>query len=806
VIQVIIDPLSEALTKFIAESRERPGRKALAAVVLQRIDPSVAAFITARVVVNYIASPVAVQGLAVEVGTNVEDEMRFAQFEETRPQDYKGTQRFIKEGGHSWDRTKRKAVLAHAAKVHEIGWRPWSRADRLHVGMALIDMLLTVAGDMFELRTMPRQRGRGTMYRLEPTSALLEWAKQLDDLGALLRPAFMPTIEPPLPWTGFMAGGYHLPRLKRRLIRGRLSNETARHMAERSMTTVYDSVNAIQSTAWTVDPFILEVAEQCLAVGMEVPGLPVATPVESLLPPRPAGYDHEKGRHPATRIRSQAWANVNPAEKQSWKRKARKIYHAHARTVSRSFAAFQILTIAKTMLPHQRIYFPHNLDFRGRMYPLCPGLNPQGSDLSKGLLRFAESKPITERGAWWLAVHLANNFGVDKVSLEDRVKWVREQSDRIVACADDPYVTRWWLEADNPWQFLQACMEWKGYINEGPEFHTSLPITIDGSCNGIQHLAAMSLDPVAGAMVNLIPASKPADIYGSVAERLITNLAADLESNEPGLPPNPRYPDGPASWTNKQWANAWIGFGITRKLTKRPTMVQPYGGMMSSCQDYIAAHIGERVEDGEPAPWGDRSGMAARWLAPRLWRAMTEIITGPRLVMDWFQQAAKVVSKYGQPIVWETPTGFVCHQRYTDMETQRIKTRLGDTMIRLTLSTALEVGLDKRRQRQSISPNLIHSYDAAALMLTILTVWDQGVRSMTATHDCYGTLAPDMDLLAAATREQFVKLYNGTHVLMRLREQFLKDLPPEAEAEMPLPPTLGTLDITKVLESPFFFA
>jgi DNA-directed RNA polymerase len=50
-------------------------------------------------------------------------------------------------------------------------------------------------------------------------------------------------------------------------------------------------------------------------------------------------------------------------------------------------------------------YLPHNLDFRGRAYPLPPHLNHIGDDLSRGLLLFGEAKPLGERGLRWLKIH-----------------------------------------------------------------------------------------------------------------------------------------------------------------------------------------------------------------------------------------------------------------------------------------------------------------------------------------------------------------------------------------------------------------
>jgi len=32
------------------------------------------------------------------------------------------------------------------------------------------------------------------------------------------------------------------------------------------------------------------------------------------------------------------------------------------------------------------LYFPHNMDFRGRVYPIPPHLNHMGADINRGLL------------------------------------------------------------------------------------------------------------------------------------------------------------------------------------------------------------------------------------------------------------------------------------------------------------------------------------------------------------------------------------------------------------------------------------
>ncbi|MDV7397374.1 DNA-directed RNA polymerase, partial [Arthrospira platensis SPKY1] len=83
------------------------------------------------------------------------------------------------------------------------------------------------------------------------------------------------------------------------------------------------------------------------------------------------------------------------------------------------------------------------MDWRGRVYAI-PMFNPQGNDMVKGLLTFAKKVPVGIDGGYWLAVHGANCAGIDKVSLEDRVKWVNDNEANIIASAEAPLDFTWW--------------------------------------------------------------------------------------------------------------------------------------------------------------------------------------------------------------------------------------------------------------------------------------------------------------------------------------------------------------------------
>ena len=47
------------------------------------------------------------------------------------------------------------------------------------------------------------------------------------------------------------------------------------------------------------------------------------------------------------------------------------------------------MNVAKAFRNVEKIYFPHNVDFRGRIYPIPPHLNHMGADISRGLLEYS---------------------------------------------------------------------------------------------------------------------------------------------------------------------------------------------------------------------------------------------------------------------------------------------------------------------------------------------------------------------------------------------------------------------------------
>ena len=93
---------------------------------------------------------------------------------------------------------------------------------------------------------------------------------------------------------------------------------------------------------------------------------------------------------------------------------------------------------------------------------------------------------------------------------------------------------RWWTKADDPWQCLACCMELRNALKSGdPEaYESSQPVHQDGTCNGLQHYAALGGDIRGAKQVNLDVTDRPSDVYTYVAEMVEKMIAEDAKNDQ----------------------------------------------------------------------------------------------------------------------------------------------------------------------------------------------------------------------------------------------------------------------------------
>lgn len=82
------------------------------------------------------------------------------------------------------------------------------------------------------------------------------------------------------------------------------------------------------------------------------------------------------------------------------------------------------------------------------------------------------------------------------------------------------------MHKEDPWQYLAACFEFvEALRSPDPEkYICRLPVHQDGTCNGLQHYAALGGDEVGAISVNVLPGSYPQDVYSEVLKLVVMRV------------------------------------------------------------------------------------------------------------------------------------------------------------------------------------------------------------------------------------------------------------------------------------------
>lgn len=760
--KLTIETYQDAIHEWVCDALSgKVGRRNRAASVIKDMDIGGVAYVSTKTILGAVWKQRSLLSVAQAVGKAVMDESRFQTFRSEAPGLYHTVDKRARQNAADEDR--RRTVMIYSMGKFDVPFDEWTVNERVQLGTRLVELFAEITG-YIQIVTVSSDNGKGMIHVVQPTQWLIDWASDRHERGEIMRPYWLPCVVPPKPWTDMKGGGYHtghidLPFVKR----GRVDLSEAPAIGD-----TMEGINWLQATPWKINQPVYDVLSHLWDHGFEIPGLPSRDPIEP--PPYPEGGTEEQVK--------------------AWKQKTRTTHDMNAKSKGVRVQVHMTLDVAKRLSSYDAIYFPHQCDFRSRGYAVPIGLTPQGPDYSRALLTFSRGVPIEdERAAGWLAIHGANVAGEDKISLPERIDWVYDNEEMILSCADDPFEDDRWREVDKPFCFLAFCFEWAGLRREGFGYVSHLPIALDGTCNGLQHFSALLRDPVGGAAVNLVPQDQPADIYTTVADKVTQKLKEDAKGDDPEV-----------SW----FASEWLAYGVNRKVTKRPVMVLPYGGTFLSCLKYTREAINERVQKGEPHAFGDRYKDALTYLAKAIWAALNETVIAARDAMDWLQSVARLMSKYELPITWTTPSGFVCRQKYVQTKQRRVRTLLCGDVTYLSLKEPTD-SINPNKQATALSPNFIHSLDAAAMILTILKCVREDITDFAMIHDSYGTHAANTDTLAYLLREAFVEIYQEP-VLERFRQEIIAQLPEEARDEVPPIPPMGDLDIQDVLNSDFFFS
>lgn len=758
-----VDSVTIAINTFLDGAfTGRAGRLSSAGHLLSLIEPEVAAYLSLKSAIDGVSKNQTLTKCAMAIAGMLEDQFKFTIFEEKEPHWFRRIKEDVNK--RTSNRYFRRYAIIHTMnKKALIDHEPWSKQEKMHLGCKLIDLIIQATG-LFELTTHTFGRTKRVLY-LAPTSKTLTWIESINSQGEVITPRYMPCVIPPREWHSPFGGGYHTNHIRPLPLVKTVNRRYLEEIEHHDMPEEYQAINALQKTSWAVNAPVLNIMKTCWDSGQSWAGLPQRDPMS--LPPSPFPD-----------VKKEDMTDNQLLRFREWKHAASRVHQGNARLTSKRLQLVRTMAMAEKFSKFDEFFFVWQNDFRGRKYVVSSFLTPQGPDYSKALLTFSKGVPLTEEGEYWLAVHGANCFGEDKVSFDDRRAWVDANQNNIIDVATDPLNNTWWTQADDPWMFLAFCFEWAS-TEIGDLTH--LPVSLDGSNNGLQHLSAIQRDYRGGESTNLVPHETPRDIYQDVADAVIVVL----ESRK----------------SHDTMAQQWLDFGVSRKTTKRPVMVVPYGGRIYSTRQYIENYIVDMIDAGNSSPWGHDLFEPSHYLADIVWECISKVITSARTVMDWLQEISSKVSAENLPVIWETPTNFLVHQMYPETRSRRITTHIDNSLIKPQVREQNFGKSDRRRAVNGASPNFIHSLDSAAMTLTINRCADEGITDFAMVHDSYGVHASNVPSLYRLTRSAFVDMYIGNDVLKQFADNALEVLD-----TVPLPPEKGDLDLSKVTNSKYFFA
>ena len=695
---------------------------------VSQLEPLASAAIASKITFDKVFShkPNANQLVIVcdSIGQAVEDECQMRYYENNAP----GLLNVLKKNyWHKSIGTNQKIVVIQTLmnRYDVDKWNCWGRSARVKLGGWLLECIIDVSGWFYKDKV---REGRRTVNYIRPTPEFIEIKDKVIADSELFAPLAWPMLIEPNDW-GEKHGGYLLNEVMR-------GHEMVRHGHNTRLQgeTPIAFLNKIQKVGYRINPYVMEVAdwldEKGISVGKFIPI------VEIPLPPKP----HDIA--------------TNKEARKTYRRQAAEVMNKNANAFRRSCRTRMTMESARRF-KDTTFYIPWSFDYRGRAYPIPAFLTPQDTDFGKALLIFDRGSLVTPEAEKWLAFQVATCYGLDKSPMEDRQEWVKDNINLITLIACDPYRTiSDWESAEEPWTFLAACNEYYHCVITKDKKITSLPVSIDATCSGLQILAGLARDRKTAELVNVTRSPMPQDAYKVVAMESRGNIPERI---------------------GKVW---------DRKCVKRTVMTIPYNAKPYSNRTYIKDALLEKGIEIE------KDELTETVTAVR--NAMHKVVPGPMAVMKWIEdEVSRALARGVSELEWTAPSGFIVRQKIMKKKVETLNLQLlGRCVIKVATDDTDEV--DKARHKAATAPNLIHSLDASLLHIATMRF----KHPIALIHDSVLCRATDMSILSTLVRETYMHLF--------AQHDYLTDFANQIGAETK-PPIIGDLEPSNVLKSTYFF-
>lgn len=377
--------------------------------------------------------------------------------------------------------------------------------------------------------------------------------------------------------------------------------------------------------------------------------------------------------------------------------------------------------IVKSELANKPFYFKWAYDKRGRVYSKGYHINIQANEYHKACLSFSKSVDLTDRGWYWLKVDIANAFGLDKLTWDERVAYVDEHITDMLADID-----AWSAKADDPLLAKSALLAYKESLVTGKSNHI---VRLDATTSGPQLMSVMTRDIEGMQRFNVIGSDTRRDFYTEVAQAIYDQTR-----------------------DSKLWGSN-PDFKKIRKDIKQSIMTYYYNSEANP-----KAYFGE--DSKELKVFYDVMATSAKG-AVELKGYINSLWSDTKLYNAWY-----------------LPDGHYayCPVMMQDKKRVEIKEMKGGTA---TMTVVCDVNKSSHEPHRSLMPSTIHSIDALMMRWVVEILNDQGIQ-VSPIHDSFGVHAEHCDALREAYRKCLARLYKED-----ILNSILRQIQPDARFELP---------------------
>lgn len=202
--RTIIATVVASTAKGVKKLQDTPtSNRNIAHKKLQDMTAERIAYLALVSMVDGISKSNTLMKVASAIGSNVEMQDRLEKWIAEAGKTARNTIKKANEKGA----IARRYGLTHKMNKDGYGYLAWSKEERIHVGLRLVNCIIENTG-IVRLEKLMTSRNKTTTF-LRATPLTEEWVKAFNEHMSMARPRWTPCIIPPKDWTSVTGGGYH---------------------------------------------------------------------------------------------------------------------------------------------------------------------------------------------------------------------------------------------------------------------------------------------------------------------------------------------------------------------------------------------------------------------------------------------------------------------------------------------------------------------------------------------------------------------------------------------------------------------